>query len=122
MAQSVSIYDASLEDNSKSFVMTLSGFDGQFANADSLPVINQLIKNGVPITINHVTVAQMEQSSTPVTGFYVVTLDLSSSGLNPSAGDTFDVFIETVYQSRSKFPRFRLEIEVPNEEDFVVNV
>lgn len=68
---------------------------GQLTDADSLPTVLNVQKNGADADESNVTVAQA-QDHTPanVTGLYNVTVDLSGSGLNAQVNDQFSITVQ----------------------------
>ena len=68
---------------------------GSLANADSLPTVLNVQKNGADADEASVTVAQA-QNDTPanITGVYNVSVDLSSGGLNAAVNDQFTIVVE----------------------------
>lgn len=85
---------------------------GALSNADSLPTVFNVQKNGSDSTESYVTISQM-QDDTPsnITGMYYVVLDLSSSGLNTLANDTLVIDISATVDGTSIRSHFSVVIE-----------
>ena len=68
---------------------------GQLVNADSIPTVLNVQKNGVDAAEASITVSQL-QDDTPsnITGNYVVSADLSATGLNVVANDDVIVTVQ----------------------------
>lgn len=72
---------------------------GALVNADSLPTILNVQKNGVDADESAVSVVQA-QDDTPanITGMYHLVIDLSGSGLNAIANDQFTILVQSTIQ------------------------
>jgi len=67
----------------------------QLVNADALPTVLSVQKNGADADEAAVTIVQA-QDDTPanIAGFYHVTVDLSGAGLNALANETFSIVVQ----------------------------
>ena len=67
----------------------------QLVNADQLPIVFSVQKNGADADESSVSIAQ-SQDDTPanITGMYSVSIDLSAGGLNAVVNDSFAVSIQ----------------------------
>lgn len=73
---------------------------GALVNADSLPTVLNVQKNGTDADEASVTITQA-QDSTPanITGNYLVSIDISPSGLNAITNDQFIVTVNAIVSS-----------------------
>lgn len=71
------------------------GSEGQLKNADSTPSVLNVQKNGADANESAVSIAQA-QDETPanITGKYLISCDLSASGLNAAANDQFIITVQ----------------------------
>lgn len=72
---------------------------GQLVNADSLPTVLNVQKNGADASESAVTIVQA-QDDTPanITGKYLISCDLSGTGLNVLANDQIVVTVQATIE------------------------
>lgn len=102
--------------------MLVKDAGGQLVNADALPSVLNVQKNGVDADEATVTIVQA-QDATPanITGHYLVSADLSGGGLNAAANDDISIVIQatvagTVLSSTHTFTVASLSGNAPSLE------